>query len=81
MRVIKIILLGTLLATTVGCKSNNYPRVQEQNYLAAHSIAPLRIPPGVSSADIRNEYPVSDRVYPRKDLTLSIEPPGLNSNA
>lgn len=79
MKVLKILALVVLLA---GCaKSNNYPRVQEQNYLAAYSIAPLRIPPGVSSSEIRNDYPVSDRSYPRKDLTISIEPPGLNSNA
>lgn len=74
--------LGLMTLGVVSCsfsKSNNHPRVQEQNYLAARSIPPLRIPPGVSSSSIHTEYPVSDRQYPESALKVNIEPPGLNS--
>ena len=50
---------------------------RDQAYLTAHSIPPLRIPPGVSSSSIHNEYPVSDRTYPMSALKVKVEPPGL----
>lgn len=49
-----------------------------KNYLAAKSIPPLRIPPGVSSDKIETTYPVSNRTYPKEYLDIDLTPPGLN---
>ncbi len=50
---------------------------QDNQYLKAKSIAPLRIPPGISSDSFENKYPVSDRQYPEAAKSVSLIPPGL----
>jgi uncharacterized lipoprotein len=49
-----------------------------KNYLAAKSIPPLRIPPGLSSDKIETTYAVSNRTYPKEYLDIDLTPPGLN---
>ena len=50
---------------------------KDKHYLEASSIAPLKIPPGISSSAFQNEYPVPYRYYPEKAKTLDLTPPGL----
>lgn len=80
MRIITRTALLILALPLAGCSyfgSDTNVHIQDKNYTAARSIAPLRIPPGVSSSAFHNEYPVSDRQYPASALKVSILPPGL----
>lgn len=68
-----------LVLFLTGCTYFNSAGIQSRDnaYLQAHSISPMRIPPGVSSNSFSNEYPVSDRSYSTKTLQVSAVPPGL----
>ncbi len=71
-------LLLLLALPLAGCSyfgSNAQSR--DRAYLEARSIAPLRIPPGISSSQFHNEYPVSDRNYPQTTMKNDLTPPGL----
>ncbi|HEX2549535.1 MAG TPA: hypothetical protein VHM20_06890 [Gammaproteobacteria bacterium] len=50
---------------------------RDTDYLRARSIAPIKIPPGLSSDTIHNEYPISERNYPG-NVKPDLVPPGLN---
>ncbi|MBA3660295.1 MAG: hypothetical protein H0W64_01055 [Gammaproteobacteria bacterium] len=70
------ILLSSLLVA--GCGSKAYfINSSSQEYLKASMIQPLKIPPGLSSDQFRNDYPVPYHYYPNKDKEVSITPPGL----
>ena len=79
----KIIIRSALLLAALslaGCSyfdSASNIQVRSKDYLTARSTQPLRIPQGVSSSQIHNEYPVSDRQYSQKVLKVGIQPPGL----
>ena len=79
----KKLLLVTLPLLIAGCSSIYGDRGIIQNratdYLKADSIAPLRIPPGMSSSTIHEVYPVSDRAYPNSKKEIDLIPPELNS--
>ena len=65
----------------MGCSHLSTPAIiknRDKHYLTATSIPPMRIPPGISSAAIHNEYPVSNRQYPVSAEDVSLVPPGLN---
>jgi uncharacterized lipoprotein len=62
MKIITRSTLCLLALSLAGCSyfssaSNSHTR--DKSYLTSRSIPPLRIPPGVSSSQIHNEYPVS----------------------
>ncbi len=46
------------------------------DYLKAHSVPPLQIPPGLSSSTIHETYPVSNK-DPSGQKNISLVPPGL----
>lgn len=75
----KRLLLLLLPISLTGCtyipKSSVFAN-RENAYLAAKSIPPLKIPPGLSSSAFHNYYPVSDRDYPGYK-NVNIIPPGL----
>lgn len=80
----KLILISSILATLTGCSYFKKPPIiqgRNKQYLAAHSIEPLRVPPGLSSSKLVNEYPVPPGGnYPDSAKVVSTIPPGLNSN-
>ncbi len=78
MKIMTRTLLLLLALPLAGCSGYGSTVTSNDNaYLTAHSIPPLRTPPGVSSSAFHNEYPVSDRQYPSKALKVSLTPPGL----
>ncbi|OGT58024.1 MAG: hypothetical protein A3F14_03685 [Gammaproteobacteria bacterium RIFCSPHIGHO2_12_FULL_43_28] len=52
---------------------------REKEYLAARSVPPIQIPPGLTSDAFQTAYPVSYRQYPESAKNVSIVPPGLAS--
>ena len=50
---------------------------RNKEYLAAKTIPPLRIPPGVSSSAFYDQYPIPYRQYPPEVLCVNTRPPGL----
>ncbi len=52
---------------------------KDKEYLKAQTVAPLKIPPGYSSATIESLYPVSDRQYQTTPQILDLTPPELNT--
>lgn len=71
----RLILLGCCGVFLLGC--SNVIQSRDKEYLAAKSIPPLRIPPGISSSAFQTTYPVSDRSYPRNMTDVNMVPPGL----
>lgn len=80
MSLLKYSLVFLSTVTLAGCAyitNTTGMQSQDKHYLAARSIPPLRIPPGLSSHSFENQYPVSDRQYPEAAKTVSLVPPGL----
>lgn len=73
-----VVALPMVLISCSYISKSSITQNRDKGYLAARSIPPLRIPPGLSSKDFHNQYPVSDRQYPRAVEDVSIMPPGLN---
>ncbi len=70
-----------LVIALTGCSyfhRPSYIQSRDKAYLAAHSIPPLKIPPGMASSEFHNAYPVSDREYSTSPKTVDLTPPGLN---
>lgn len=72
-----VLLLALPLAGCSYFDSASNIHVRDKSYTEARSIPPLRVPPGVSSSKIHNEYPVSDRQYSENQLKVKLDPPGL----
>lgn len=66
-----------IIAALTSC-SNAVVQNRDKHYLTAHSVPPLKIPPGIASSAFHTEYPVSDRQYSEEAKEVSIVPPGLN---
>ena len=83
MRYIKLFLTTALLAQLMGCShvygDRGVIKDHERDYLKAQSIPAMRIPPGLSSANIQTIYPVSEKNYPANLASISLTPPGLNT--
>lgn len=83
----KYALVTASLLSLIGCSSTATSSIssviqnRDKSYLTANSVAPLRVPPGISSATIQNQYPIADRSYPEASKKVSIMPPGLNDNS
>jgi uncharacterized lipoprotein len=78
--VIRFFILALPIAL-IGCSHLSTPTIiknRDKHYLAARSVPPMRIPPGLSSEAMHNQYPVSDRQYPVSAEDVSLVPPGLN---
>lgn len=74
------ILAISLPILLTGCYHLHKPDViqnREGAYLNAKSIAPLRIPPDLSSSSFDNHYPVSNREYTLSEMGVNVQPPGL----
>lgn len=81
MRFTRLLLIG-LCVTLTGCSyisSSYFVRNHDKTYLHANSIAPIRVPPGLSSKAFDTTYPVPDRNYPIAAADVSLVPPGLTN--
>jgi uncharacterized lipoprotein len=65
----------TLFLCLAACQT--YIQDKDKLYLNAKSIPPLNIPPGLSSYEMHNYYPISDRYQNQVINKPSIIPPGL----
>lgn len=74
---LKYIVVVILSFVLISCSSLSYLQPKDKKYLQAKSIAPLNIPPGISSSAFNNEYPVSNHYYPESAKNVSLIPPGL----
>ncbi len=72
-----ILVLPLLLSSCAYVNKQSILSNRDRQYLSAKSIPPLRMPPGISSDAIQNQYPVSDQYYPESAKRVSIVPPGL----
>ena len=76
------LIIATTVATLTGCSYFKTPPIiqgRDKQYLAAHSIAPMKVPPGLSSSALRNDYPVPSGNYPDSEKAVSIIPPGIKN--
>lgn len=48
-------------------------------YLKARTGTPLRIPAGLSSDSIHEDYPIPEKPYPKSSQTVNLTPPELNT--
>lgn len=76
-RVSVVLLLMAVTSCSYIAKSS-MTQNRDKSYLAARSIPPLKIPPGIASSSFHSAYPVSDRQYSTAAEDVSIVPPGLN---
>lgn len=75
---INLLIISSVICLTACTRSEPFTG-RDKQYLAARSVQPLRIPPGISSSQFHEEYPVSDHYYPEKVKEVSLIPPGLYS--
>lgn len=54
---------------------------RDSDYMKAKNIAPLAIPPGLSSSSIEAHYPIADKAYPPVTKSVDLIPPGLNATS
>lgn len=76
----KLFLYLVLPTLLVGCGAFSKQSViqgRDKHYLTANSAPALRIPPGLASYGIHNQYVIPKRQYPDNQKTVSIVPPGL----
>lgn len=73
-----LILTSPLLLISCSHLVPNAIKNSDKHYLAAKSVPPLRIPPGIASSTFHNYYPVSDHYYPESAKNVSLTPPGLD---
>lgn len=74
------VILILLSFAMLGCKHIKKPSFiqnRDTHYLTAKSVPPMRIPPGLSSDQFENYYPIADRNYPPQNKSVSITPPDL----
>lgn len=76
----KILVALISLILTSCCFFNgesNFFYNRDRDYLSGYSIAPICIPPCLSSSKIEARYPVADRVYPNRFQPIDLTPPEL----
>lgn len=76
-KAILITLAMTLSACTYIYGDKGVIKNRNTDYLKARRIAPLQIPPGMSTTGIHETYPVSNKDYPGATREISLAPPGL----
>lgn len=74
-----IAVLSMLILTSCSYIYGNNGVIINRNtdYLKARSIAPLKIPPGISSSTMVAEYPVPERQYSGSAMRPDLTPPYL----
>lgn len=81
MQVIKKLVLASLVLALSACShiygENGVITSRDTTYLKARTTPPLRIPPGLSSSTIHEDYPIPERNYPVNAQNVSLVPPGL----
>jgi uncharacterized lipoprotein len=73
-----VIILPFMLISCSYLSKATFSQNKDKSYMAAKSIPPLNVPPGLSSDGFNNKYPVSGKQYPTSVQDVSIYPPGLN---
>jgi len=73
------LLIPSVLAGCSFFSKSTFTQNRDKSYLAAKSIPPLKVPPGVATSAFHSAYPVSDKQYPVSVEDVSVIPPGLNS--
>lgn len=77
--IVPLVIISSAITLTA-CAHRSEPYTgRDKQYLAATSVEPLKVPPGISSNSFHNEYPVSDHYYPEKVKEVTLIPPGLYS--
>jgi len=76
--VLSLVVPGVLMGCSYFSKSA-FTQNRDKSYLAAKSIPPLKVPPGIATSAFHSAYPVSDKQYPVSVEDVSVAPPGLNS--
>lgn len=76
-----ILFLVCLIAGCSAYRNQRFITSRDKDYLTAQSIPPLRIPPGIASSTITNEYPIPDRNYSECSKVVDLTPPELNRAA
>ena len=82
MKIISSLFILVMAASLAACSYISTPsfiQKREKHHLGANSAPPLRIPPGLSSQKIHNEYPIAERYYPASSKDINPVPPGLYS--
>ena len=77
----RILILFSIIFFISNCSyvsKNYFAQNRDKTYLAARSIPPLQIPPGIHSGNFHSAYPVSSKEYPIRYEDVSVSPPGLN---
>lgn len=76
------IMIVSLLSALSGCTyiygDKGVIKNRDTDYMAAKSVPPLIIPPGLSSSTIQEHYPVSYRNYPGSTNKVNLTPPELS---
>jgi uncharacterized lipoprotein len=79
-----IILLVVAFSTLTGCSYIKNPSIHYKNrdsaYLNATTIAPMKIPPGISSPPFSSHYSVSDNNLGDEVKPVNIDPLALTSS-
>lgn len=78
---LRFFILSLSIIALTGCYlSRPSFKNRDREYLSARSVAPLSVPPGISSSSFRASYPVSSRQYPQVVEDVSLMPPGLTTD-
>jgi uncharacterized lipoprotein len=79
---LRLFLTLFLLTGLVGCShiygDRGVIKNHDTDYLKAHDIAPLKLPPGISNTNIEPRYPVAQKEYAPTDKRVVLTPPELN---
>jgi uncharacterized lipoprotein len=79
---LKMAMIVSLLGVLSAC--GRFPtkydlfRNHSNDYLAAHTVPPLRIPPGYSSSKVKDYYPVAHASRTRLTKPMKVLPPNIN---
>lgn len=80
-RCLMMLLITTTVTSCSYLTSSTSARNRNKEYLTARSIAPINVPPGISSSAFSTTYPVSNRPYYGTAVNISLIPPGLKGSA
>jgi len=73
-----VVLLALIITGCSYVSGNNGIFVnRNKDYLKATSVEPIKIPPGVSSSTIKNEYPIAKKNYSKDKMVPDLKPPYL----
>lgn len=77
---IRFSLLFLLAMGLVSCSyisKSSFSQNKDRNYLAAQSLPPLKIPPGIATSSFQAAYPIPAGNYSVSAENVDVTPPGL----